>query len=64
MRIVIKGVVIFFIFIIATPLFVLSKQSPGLRVPVLAGVAAAVYGVYKYDSDGGDEEEEYKLDKS
>ena len=64
MRTAIKGVVIFLIFMVATPLFALAKQSPGLHVPVIAGVAASVYGVWKYDPDKGSDDEEYSLDKS
>lgn len=64
MRTAVKGAVIFLIFMVATPIFALAKQSPGLHVPVIAGVTAAVYGVWKYDPDSNDEDEEYALDKS
>lgn len=55
---------IFILFIIATPLFVLVKDAPSLKLIFLAGLVAGIGAIWKYDSDTSSEIDNQHLDKS
>lgn len=63
MRAIIKGILIFVVLIILTPIYALSEQNPGLSVPVTAGAFAAIYAIWKYDPDESNENSGSQLDK-
>jgi hypothetical protein len=65
MRILIKILLIFVLFVIATPLFVLVKDAGPLKLVFLAGLVAGIAAIWKYNPDASSSEiDNQHLDKS
>lgn len=61
MRTTMKIFLIFVVFIIATPLFVVAKETPALKVIFLFGLIAGIGAIWKYNPE---EDASKKLDDS
>lgn len=63
MRVVIKIVLSFVAFVIAIPIFAVTKEVPILKLVLLAGLVAGITAIWKYNPDKKDENKSGETDK-
>lgn len=65
MRILTKILLIFLLFIVATPLMVFLRDVAALKFVFLAGLVAGISAIWKYNpEDSSSEIDQHHLDKS